>query len=257
MAPPALSQAAPSVPGGPCRLGFSGGGLPPGLGKAALSGMSDQGDLGFGSSLGKLPGLRFPQLSTEDAPVRRAARAALIAPFLGRPPSAGGETPDRWGRHPVELASLDGLPSVSLVLLRAGEALAWPAELPYPCRASYLEAERMAQRARLGFWSRSGSSLLDAGDGASVAARAGTVAVMRGRVMHVGQTRRAAYLNFGTRGAGASAELSLAAWRELERQGWTRDRMKGQNVTVRGVVSEARPARMLVGDAALVDVNRD
>jgi hypothetical protein len=257
MASPTLALPARSPAAEACELGFRGSGPPLGLGRSGLSGMSDHGDLAFGSGFGKLPGLRFPQPSTEDAPARRAARAALLAPFLGQPPSGGAETPDRWGRHAVELAGPDGGPSLSLVLLRAGEALAWPADLPAPCRAPYLEAERTAMRARLGLWSASASSLLDAGEGASVAARAGAFAVMRGRVTHVGQTRRAAYLNFGARGAGASAELSLAAWRELERQGWTRDRMKGQNVTVRGVVSEARPARMLVADAASVDVDRD
>ena len=252
-----LAWSAPSVAAGACALTLAGNHLPRGLATAGFSGMSDHGDLSFGAGIGKLPGLRFPRLAAEEAPVRRAARAALIAPFLGQPPSARGETPDRWGRHHVELASLNGSPSLSMVLLLAGEALAWPADVPPACRASYLAAERAAARARLGLWAGPWHSELEASDGAAVAARAGAVAVMRGRVMHVGQTRRATYLNFGARGTGASAELNLAAWRDLEAQGWTRDRMKGQNVTVRGVVGEARPARMLVGDAASVEVNRD
>jgi hypothetical protein len=97
------------------------------------------------------------------------------------------------------------------------------------------------------------NGVLEAADGAAVAMRAGQLALMQGRVMHVGQTRRAIYLNFGRRGEGASAELTLPAWRELEREGWTATSIRGRVVRVRGIVSEARPARLLVGAAASLE----
>lgn len=95
--------------------------------------------------------------------------------------------------------------------------------------------------------------MLDA-DGAVVAQRAGTFAVMEERVTHTGQTRRAAFLNFGPRAVGASVEAPLAFWRELERRGWTRERLRGQKVGARGVVFQARPARLQVDDVSAIEI---
>jgi hypothetical protein len=77
--------------------------------------------------------------------------------------------------------------------------------------------------------------------------------VMQGHVSHIGQTRRAAFLNFGARGTGASAELSLLVWRDLERKGWTCDSLRGQILRLCGVVRTPNPARMLITDASSVE----
>jgi hypothetical protein len=40
----------------------------------------------------------------------------------------------------------------------------------------------------------------------------------------------------------------MPVWRALERQGWTTQTLRGQNVRVRGVASLGRPAGVLVDD---------
>jgi hypothetical protein len=39
----------------------------------------------------------------------------------------------------------------------------------------------------------------------------------------------------------------------LEREGWTLTSIRGRTVRVRGIVSEARPARLLVGAASAIE----
>lgn len=106
------------------------------------------------------------------------------------------------------------------------------------------------QGAGAGPWRNLG--LHDAGDGARVAVKAGKVIVMQGNIKHVGQTRATGHLNFGARQIGASAAFGMAVWRALERQGWTTQTLRGQNVRVRGVASLGRPARVLVDDVSSI-----
>ncbi len=220
---------------------------------SALAGLGKHGDLQLGSGERlRLLGIR---LVTPEA--NRAAIEAVLAPWHGRFPASAvhANGPDRWGRHVGAMVS-DGTgqgSDLAMALLSSGHAITWPAELPLACRSRYLEAEQVARAAKRGNWADARKGLLDAAQGADVASRAGEVAVMQGRVMHVGQTRRATYLNFGARGQGASAEIGASVWRELERQGWTRERLRGQNIRARGVISEAQPARMLLTDAASIE----
>ena len=71
--------------------------------------------------------------------------------------------------------------------------------------------------------------------------------------MHVGQTRATSHLNFGARQIGASAEFGMPVWRALERQGWTTQTLRGQNIRVCGVASLGRPARVLVDDVSSIE----
>jgi len=103
-----------------------------------------------------------------------------------------------------------------------------------------------------GRWAVAEHGLHDAGDGAHVALKAGEVIVMQGKVMHVGQTRATSHLNFGARQIGASAEFGMPVWRALERQGWTTQTLRGQNVRVRGVASLGRPVRVLIDDVSSI-----
>ncbi len=222
--------------------------------QAGLDGITTDGDVALADGArGRLPGLRLRVPAGDED-----ALAALLSPWAGVVPHRlkDAEKPDRWSRHAVSLtlgSGADGR-NLAMELLKSGFAVTWPAELPPNCRNLYLQAEDMARKARRGIWKDRRFGLLDADNGADVVVRAGEMAVMNGRVSHVGQTRRATYLNFGARGTGASAEIGLGVWRDLERQGWTRERFKGQAVRVRGVISEARPARMLVLHASALEI---
>ncbi|MCO4052576.1 MAG: hypothetical protein HEQ16_00605 [Bosea sp.] len=223
---------------------------------AAVNGIDARGDLTLSSGEGaRLVGLRFPEPPGQW--LDPASLDALLAPYRGLAPIAADPAArtDRWGRIPVWVASSSGnqADSLALALLREGLALTWPPELPPNCRILYLNAEAAARGSAKGRWSDMQNAVLEAADGAAVAMRAGQLALMQGRVMHVGQTRRAIYLNFGRRGEGASAELSLAIWREMEREGWTSASIRGRMVRIRGIVSEARPARLLVGAASALE----
>ncbi len=128
-----------------------------------------------------------------------------------------------------------------------------PEEAEAGCAAAFLAAEDGARRAGRGGWADRSRLPVDAARGEAVAARAGEYLIVQGRVAHVGWTRRAAYLNFGRAGEGASAELPGPVRRALERQGWTQGAMRGQNVRVRGVVAAGRTARVLVESADAVE----
>ncbi len=221
---------------------------------AGLDGIAIDGDVALADGTrGRLPGLRMriPAGGEEELAIFLSPWASAV-PYLLKDQAK----PDRWSRHGLSLTRGSGADGKNLAmeLLKSGFAIAWPAELPPNCRNLYLQAEGMARDARQGIWKDQRFGLLDASNGTDVAVRAGEIAVMNGRVNHVGQTRRATYLNFGARGTGASAEIGLGVWRDLERQGWTRERFKGQAVRVRGVISEARPARMLVLHASALEV---
>jgi hypothetical protein len=231
---------------------------------AGFTRLTEHGDLMLSDgSLGRLSGIRLlqpepggpdPQATRLDDIIRPWREQGRVM-MSGDPGAASAPKPDRWGRIPVQLVlgdgSLDGVLAYGLV--RTGFAMAWAPELPPECRMSFLRAEDAARRARSGRWTEIHNRALDAADGANVAARAGRVVVMSGRINHVGQTRRATYLNFGARGTGASAEVGLSIWRLLEGQGWTRERLKGKMVRVRGVVMEGRPARLLLGDVSAIE----
>lgn len=131
--------------------------------------------------------------------VNVAADAAAIAGLLcdagGQAGSSGlrnpASRPDRWGRDAV-IVSMRGLdpPDLADALLQAGLARVQAKDAPRDCLNRFLQSEALARRARVGFWARAETALLDAADGAVVAQRAGTFAVMEGRVTHVGRTRR-------------------------------------------------------------------
>lgn len=223
-----------------------------------LAHLTDYGDVVLADrSTGRLAGIRLLQAATGAAEPDAVSLAAFVMPWRERgmvlkQPGAG---PDRWGRHGVSVLHDGGGPDrdLALGLVRSGLAMAWPVELPPNCRNLYLQAEASARLANRGRWIHMQHATLDASRGADVATRAGQVTIMSGRINHVGQTRRASYLNFGVRGTGASAEMGLSVWRGLEGQGWTRDSLKGKMVRVRGVVMEGRPARLLLGDVSAIE----
>lgn len=215
-----------------------------------------------GGNLGRLTGVRLMMPDAARSDPTDGVTAATLAQLAktwrdqGIVWTADQQRPDRWGRRFVHLTS-DGTnldTDFGLSLIKHGFAITWPSELPPNCRNQYLQAEETARRMDLGRWKHMQHKALDAGNGSDVATRAGQVALMQGRITHIGQTRRATYLNFGARAIGASAELGLSTWRDLERQGWTRDTLRGKIVRVRGVVGEGTPARLMLGDASALEL---
>lgn len=234
---------APAAPAEACA--------PPGFAAIAgrLAGFGADGDLRLAE--GGLFRLLGARVASGDA--ARASEMARQGGFSLWTDSQAA--PDRWGRRPaVARGSRDSAADLAQILLESGLAVATPQDLPQDCRVPLLQAESRARAARLGLWARSEDGLLDAAAGPAVAGRAGRFAVMEGRIVSVGQTRRAAYLNFGARGLAASAEMPLPVWREIERRGWTRENLRGQKVRARGLVQEASPARMLVEAAASIEI---
>jgi hypothetical protein len=176
-----------------------------------------------------------------------------FAAVLGNPASLGVSeiaAADRWGR--ITVTVLREGQDLALLLLQSGLAAVDPATAPGNCLNSYFKAERAARRAGQGSWPVHGP--LDGGDSVAVAARSGQWAIVEGRIVSVGVTRRSAFLNFGARGQGSSIVLSLSQWRQIEAKGWTPARLRGQIVTARGVVDNTTPPRLVVETAAAIDV---
>lgn len=217
---------------------------------SGFSGLSPEGDVRLpGDSRGRLVGVRIGPADDASNDLQ-----ALLKAWEGQALRGAGQPgPDRWSRLPVVVGDADRGDDLGLALVQHGFAMVWPPELPPNCRIRYLQAEQQARRARRGRWAMAELGLYDAGDGARVAMKAGEVIVMQGKVMHVGQTRTTIYLNFGARQIGASAEFGMPVWRALERQGWTTQTLRGQNVRVRGVASLGRPARVLVDDVSSIE----
>jgi hypothetical protein len=203
-----------------------------------LTGIDARGDLisDSGQRL-RMAGLTIP-------PGVRAEAGRMVADIAGAAHSAS----DRWGRR-----TLSAPPSLATTLLHAGLAVTLASDTTPSCLAVYLAAEDAARRAGRGIWGDNAQRPIDARRGEAVMARAGFHALAEGRIAHVGWTRRAAYLNFGRVGEGASAELSSAVWRTLERQGWTRETLTGKTVRIRGVVSAGRRGRVLIDNVAAIE----
>jgi hypothetical protein len=173
----------------------------------------------------------------------RDAAVHLIAAQPGR---------DRWGRTAATVSDARGQ-SLALAMVASGAALADPVPLSPHCRRVFLETEAQARAAKRGLWADGVGVWLAPAALGPAAARAGEVAVMEGTLRGVGVTRRAAFLNFGPAGTSVSAELPLSVWRTLERRGWTRERLAGQKVRVRGVVEAGRTPRLLIRHEAAIE----
>jgi hypothetical protein len=205
---------------------------------AVLAAVTADGDLlAQDGARAHLGGLAIPQ----------AARGSASSLASGMPAQLAA-TRDRWGR-----AAMAGPPDLALALLAAGLAVTVPADAPASCLAPFLAAEERARRAGLGIWRDPAERPVDARRGEAVAARAGLMTLAEGKIAHVGWTRRAAYLNFGRPNEGASAELPAPVWRALERQGWTRESLRGQTVRVRGVAKAGRTGRVVVETVAALE----
>jgi hypothetical protein len=182
------------------------------------------------------------------------------------PPRATRAEPDRPKRVAAELASL--LAGRTLVLVRLGEADRWgriPARLFVEgetesvdeslaagglamasgnsasgesglCGKTVLEAEAAAREGRLGIWADPDLAVVSVDDGAQLAARAGFLTLVEGRVASIGHTAPRLYLNFGAGRGGFSVTIARRLKPLFERAGFTEKNLLHQTIRVRGVV---------------------
>jgi endonuclease YncB( thermonuclease family) len=102
------------------------------------------------------------RLACIDAPERAQApygarsKAALVRLVpVGSELSVRVQTKDRYGRSVAELFSSEGR-NINLAMVQQGQAFVFHRYLKRCDRKAYLEAERQAQRQRLGIWSQQG-----------------------------------------------------------------------------------------------------
>lgn len=191
----------------------------------------------------RLIGINAPEFGKDgapDQPLAAAARDRLRALVQGRPVRLvfESEQRDRHGRWLAHVVLRDGAP-VETELLKAG--LAWAVAIPPNIgeHVRHQAAEAVARRTRLGVW---GHSYYGARDPATLTAADAGFQRVRGRVAHVGSSRKYVYLDMGPRFAVRIHHADWTryfhgrpqAWRgvELEARGWIADHNGRLHMTI-------------------------
>jgi len=182
----------------------------------------------------RLIGINAPELGRDgapDQPLAAAARGRLRELVQGKTVQLRfeSESRDRHGRWLAHLVLADGT-SAGIAMLKSG--LAWAVAIPPNIgeHAAHQAAEAEARRARLGVW---GHSYYDAHDPAGLTSADTGFRLVRGRVSHVGRSRKYVYLDMGARFALRIAHADWQqyfrgrpeAWQdaEVEARGWLAD----------------------------------
>lgn len=197
----------------------------------------------------RLIGINAPELGHKgaaDEPFAAAARDRLRQLVQGTPVRLEFEDEhrDRYGRWLAHLWLTDGR-SVEEILLANG--LASVVAIPPNVRdtARLQAVETVARRARLGLWGHRYSEPMDIGDGIPEPG----FRFVRGRVTHVGKSRKYIYLDLGR-------QFAL----RIRQEDWDRyfrgrpDAWHGALLMARGWVSERDGrAQMAIGHPAMVE----
>ncbi len=140
---------------------------------------------------------------------------------------------DRWGRMPVriQLENGDGADEI----LAAG-GLAMVSAAAAPCAEAARAAEAQARADRLGLWSDPAFAVLDAAKTEDFFPRAGTLALVEGRVTSIGHSAPRLYLNFGRGRGDFSASISKRNWPTFQRAGFTEALLREKRLRLRGIV---------------------
>lgn len=164
--------------------------------------------------------------------------------------------PDRWGRVPARV-SIAGVAPVDAAELLVGEGFAVvdAGERGTLCDPGLLAQEAGARARRLGIWSGAAGPI-DAADAETLARRAGTFAVVEGRVVSVGERRERTYLNFGRDWSrDFSVVIPRKAWAAFKGSGATADALRGRRVRVRGVVEVGRAPSIEVTVPEMLEID--
>jgi hypothetical protein len=147
--------------------------------------------------------------------------------------------PDRWGRIPARLFVEGEAESVEEILAASGLAMASgePANGESgACRRAVLAAEAAARGDRLGIWADPDFAVVSAADGVNLAARAGVLTLVEGRIASIGHTAPRVYLNFGSGRGGFSLTIARRLLPLFDRAGLGEKNLLHRSIRARGVL---------------------
>jgi micrococcal nuclease len=177
-----------------------------------------------------------PPRATPGAPDRQQNVAAELTSLLSGKnlhlQKLGG--PDRWGRIPALLFIEGEAESSDETLAAAGLVMA--SADSGACGKPVLAAEAAARAEKLGIWAEPDFAILSADEGRTFAGRAGTLALVEGRIASFGHTAPRLYLNFGSGRGGFSLTIARRNLPLFERAGLGEKNLLHKFVRVRGVV---------------------
>jgi hypothetical protein len=142
--------------------------------------------------------------------------------------------PDRWGRIPARLfvegesESVDEILAAGGVIMASGDSGL--------CGKAVLALEAAARESRLGIWADPDLAVLAAEDHAKLAARAGFLTLVEGRVASIGHTAPRLYLNFGVGRGGFSLTVARRQLPLFDHAGFAEKNLLHRSVRARGVV---------------------
>lgn len=161
--------------------------------------------------------------------------------------------PDRWGRLPVQAILHDGRP-LAHALVDSGYAQVDPGPGADLCDPALLPREARARADRRGIWAAPENRPLSAHDAEGLAARIGENTIVEGRVIAVGERRRATYLDFSRRWQGGfTVIVPEEIWRELVQDGIDAGHLTGRRIRVRGVLLDRRGPAIELAIAAFIE----
>ena len=141
---------------------------------------------------------------------------------------------DRWGRIPGRLF-IEGEAELADEIL-AATGLAMASVEAGACSANIRTAEAAARADRLGIWADPDFALLSGDERRDLSARAGTLALVEGRVSSIGRTAPRLYLNFGGGRGGLSLTIARRNQPLFERAGLTEKTLLHKTLRARGVL---------------------
>jgi hypothetical protein len=181
------------------------------------------------------PTLEPPRATRAEPNRPKTVAAELTSLLAGRTlvlVRLGG--PDRWGRIPARLFVEGETESVDEILAAGGLVMA--SGDSGLCGKAALAAEAAAREGRLGIWADPDLAVLSVDDGAKLAARAGFLTLVEGRVASIGHTAPRLYLNFGLGRGGFSMTVARRRLPLFDRAGFTEKNLLHRSIRARGVV---------------------
>jgi hypothetical protein len=141
---------------------------------------------------------------------------------------------DRWGRIPARLFVEGEGESVDEILAATGLAMA--SVDAGACGDNVRAGEATARADRLGIWADPGFAVLSGDEKRDFSDRAGTLALVEGRIGSIGHTAPRLYLNFGDGRGGLSLTISRLNQPLFERAGLTERNLLHKTLRARGVL---------------------
>ncbi len=210
----------------------------------------------------RLAGLEVPLMArageTSSAPAA-AAKAALEDLLRGRRVILKAATvnvpKDRYGRYVAHVFTEDAQHPLQYALLARGQARLSPRLDPPGCRASFLEQEGLARKARLGLWSDPRYGIRPADRPEAIAAQAGHFAVVEGKVISVRGSGATIYLNFSRRWSeGFAVTIRKRDERAFAAAGLTPQSLEGRVVRVRGWIEDRGAPRIEAAQPEQIEI---